>query len=86
MSVTPLEIARHIEWQRRPWWTVWYGRKTGHYWAIAMWVPGRAGVLEAPTPDLLVAAITNFELLHPKPPIDPSESMAVAHSHRSIPP
>jgi hypothetical protein len=65
--MTPLEVARQIERDRRPWWIVWYGRYTGRDWAMALWVPGPVGVLEAPTPGVLVAAITNFDMLHPKP-------------------
>lgn len=67
MSVTPAEIARHIERERRPWWAVWYGRHTGHYWAMALWVPGPAGVLEAPTPHALTGAMESFETTNPKP-------------------
>jgi hypothetical protein len=66
-TLDPREIARRIEYRLRPWWTVWYGRHTRHYWALAAWVPGLRGMLSAPNPDALDAAITTFEMLHPKP-------------------
>jgi hypothetical protein len=82
MSVTPFEIARHIE-RKHAWWTVWYGRYTGHYWAMALWVPGPIGVLEEPTPQLLVDAIATFELISPKPTIAASHARYARSATRS---
>jgi hypothetical protein len=45
----------------------WYGHQTRCYWALAAWVPGLDGMLTATHPDVLDAAITGFEMLHPKP-------------------
>jgi hypothetical protein len=39
MLLGPDEIARRIQQRHRPGWAVWYGRATGHYWALASWVP-----------------------------------------------
>jgi hypothetical protein len=64
--VTPHDITRQIQRERRPWWLVWYGTHTRHYWALALWVPD-VSALEALTPDELVAQINAFELFHPKP-------------------
>lgn len=67
IATDPREIARRIEYRLRPWWVVWYGRSTGHYWAMATWVSGLHSMLSAPGPNGLYAAITAFEMLHPKP-------------------
>jgi hypothetical protein len=69
-----------MEYRRRPWWIVWYGRSTGLYWALAAWVPGLQSMLSAPTPDALDAAIATFEMLHPKP----GERRAHGLGHRRI--
>lgn len=66
MSPGPDEVARQIQ-RRRPGWSVWFGRWTGHYWALACWVHTADGLLSAAGPDALEAAIAAFELLHPKP-------------------
>lgn len=66
-ALDPREIARQIECHRRPWWVVWYGRHTGCYWAMSSWVSGVHGMLSAPSPEALIAAIATFEMLHPKP-------------------
>ena len=60
--MTGHEIARQLERERRPWWVIWYGNYTRHFWALASWVPGPAGALEAATPSMLIAAINNFEM------------------------
>jgi hypothetical protein len=65
MLLGPHEIARRIEYQRRPWWRVWYGEYTRQYWALASWTP--SGMIAAATPDALDAAITTFEMFNPKP-------------------
>ncbi|WP_131740433.1 hypothetical protein [Actinomadura roseirufa] len=47
--------------RRFPGWTIWFGRHTGHWWALP---PRRAGVaefLEAETPQLLIARIEVVE-------------------------
>jgi hypothetical protein len=60
-------MARRIEYRLRPWWVVWYGTHTRQYWAMAAWVSGMHGMLSAPGPNALYAAITAFEMLYPKP-------------------
>jgi hypothetical protein len=65
MLLGPDEIARRIEYQRRPGWLVWYGQYTRQYWALAAWAP--RGMLAATNPDALDAAMTTFEMFHPKP-------------------
>jgi hypothetical protein len=67
MQLRPDEIARRIQYQHRPGWLCWYGRHTGRYWALAAWVAGLDGMLSAPDPDALDAAVATFEVLHPKP-------------------
>jgi predicted branched-subunit amino acid permease len=66
-ALEPREIARRIEYRLRPWWVVWYGLSTKDYWAMAAWVSGVHGMLSAPDPNALDAAIAAFEMLHPKP-------------------
>ncbi|HEX6469149.1 MAG TPA: hypothetical protein VF069_08645 [Streptosporangiaceae bacterium] len=56
-----------MEYQRRPWWVVWFGRHTRQYWALASWVRTPDGMLTAATPEALDAAIAAFEMFHPKP-------------------
>jgi hypothetical protein len=34
---------------------------------MAAWVPGVRGLISAPTPDMIDAAIATFEVLYPKP-------------------
>ncbi|HEU5155546.1 MAG TPA: hypothetical protein VFU43_00995 [Streptosporangiaceae bacterium] len=67
MLLSPDDIARRIQYTRRPGWLVWHGRHTRHYWALALWTRGPVGMIGAATPDALEAAIATFELLHPKP-------------------
>jgi hypothetical protein len=67
MLLGPHEIARRIEYEKRPWWLVWYGRKTGQFWAVASWVRAPDAMLSAATPEALDTAIAAFENLHPKP-------------------
>lgn len=67
MLLGPDEIAQWIEHRHRPGWTVWFGRSTGHYWALAGWARTPYGMLGAATPDALETAITSFEARHPKP-------------------
>jgi hypothetical protein len=67
MSLDPDDIARRLQHRHWPGWSVWHGRATRHYWALASWVPGLAGMLSAATPDALDAAIAIFVGLHPKP-------------------
>jgi hypothetical protein len=67
MLLGPHEIARRIEYEHRPGWVAWYGRHTRQYWAVATWVRTPHAMLGAATPDALDAAITTFEMLHPKP-------------------
>jgi hypothetical protein len=64
----PDEMARQIQHRHRPGWLVWYGRATGQFWAMAAWARRPYGLVCAPTPDLLDAAIATFETFHPKPP------------------
>lgn len=66
MSFDPDEIARRIQ-AHRPGWSVWFGRATGLYWAVACWAWMPRGMLGAATPDAIDAAITTFEALVPKP-------------------
>jgi len=65
--LSPDEIARQIQYVYRPGWLVWYGRKCGQYWALALWTRGAIGMIGAATPDELEALIVTFETLHPKP-------------------
>jgi hypothetical protein len=67
MLLGPHDIAQRIEYQHRPGWSVWYGRKTKLYWALACWVRTPGGMFSAATPEALDAAIATFETLHPKP-------------------
>lgn len=78
--VDPHEMARRLEYGRRPWWTIWYGRRTHDYWAVAAWVPGLRGMISAADPYALDAAITTFEALYPKP----AERDADAVGHRRV--
>lgn len=66
MLLGPDEIARRMQYQRRPWWWVWYGHKTMEYWAVARWVRV-SWLLSASTPAALEAAIAAFEMRYPKP-------------------
>lgn len=67
MLLGPDEIALRIQHRHRPGWAVWFGRATRHYWALACWVPGRAGFVGAPAPEALDAAIMSVEVRYPKP-------------------
>lgn len=67
MLLGPKEIALRIEYEHRPGWLVWYGDQTHQYWAMATWVRTPRAMLGADTPDALDAAITTFEMRHPKP-------------------
>jgi hypothetical protein len=77
MLLGPREIARRIEYKNRPWWSVWYGRQTRLYWAVACWVRTPDAMLSAATPEALDAAIANFEAFHPKP--GQQHRLAVGH-------
>jgi hypothetical protein len=63
----PDDLARRIEYQHRPGWIVWYGRRTREYWALAAWVRTAQALLGAATPDALVAAMVAFEAIYPRP-------------------
>ena len=63
----PHEIARRMEYKKRPWWLIWYGQQTRQFWAVASWVRAPDAMLSAATPEALNAAIAIFETLHPKP-------------------
>jgi hypothetical protein len=67
MILGPPDIARRLEYQHRPGWSVWYGRQTRQYWALACWVRPAGAMFGAATPEALDAAIVTFEALHPKP-------------------
>ena len=67
MLLGPHEIARRLEYKKRPWWLVWYGQQTRQFWAVASWVRAPDAMLSAPTPEALDAAIATFEQHHPKP-------------------
>ncbi len=67
MLLGPHEVAGRLDHQRRPWWRVWYGEATGRYWALAAWVETPDAMFGATTPDGLDAAITTFEMFHPRP-------------------
>jgi hypothetical protein len=66
VSLGPDEMARLIQ-RRHAGWSVWYGRHTGQFWALARWVRGPYAMVSAPTPETLDAAIAVFETIHPKP-------------------
>jgi hypothetical protein len=61
------EIADRIWRQRHSHWVVWWGEHSQHFWAIATWVRGPAGVIQQKTPDALVAAMNHIEMIYPKP-------------------
>ena len=65
MLLSPDEIARRIQHRHRPGWSVWYGRSTGQYWALAPGLRTLHGMFGAATPEALDAAITTFETLSP---------------------
>ena len=67
MLVGPDDMARQIQHRHQPGWLVWYGRRTGQYWALAAWTRAQREMLGAATPGALDAAMTAFEALHPKP-------------------
>lgn len=67
MPLGPDDIARRIQYAWRPGWLVWHGRQTRHYWAVALWTRGSIGMISAAAPDALEAAMSTFEMLHPKP-------------------
>ena len=67
MLLGPQEIALRLEYQHHPWWVIWHGRHTRHYWALARWTSMPRGMLAAATPEALDAAIATFELIHPPP-------------------
>lgn len=75
--MTGHEIARQLQ-DERPCWVIWYGERTRHFWALALWVPGTAGALEAATPSMLITAINNFEMFQPKPRLPVPESPCAA--------
>jgi hypothetical protein len=60
------EIARRIQYEHLGW-VVWFGHSTGEYWAAACWVDVSCGMVWAADSDALDAAISAFEVLHPKP-------------------
>lgn len=55
-----------MQYQRWPWWRVWYGHHTNEYWALARWVRVSL-LLSAASPAALDAAIVAFETRYPKP-------------------
>ena len=67
MLLGPHDIARRLEYQHRPGWSIWYGKQTRQYWAVACWERTAGAMFAAATPEALDAAITTFEVLHPKP-------------------
>lgn len=67
MLFRPQEIALSIAYKHRPGWLVWYGKYTGHYWALACWVRTPNAMFSASSPDALDAAMTTFEMFNPKP-------------------
>ena len=79
MLFGPHEIARRIQYQHRPGWSIWYGRETRQYWALARWTRATGAMFSAETPQALEAAIATFETHHPKPtpkPRQPSHALA----------
>jgi hypothetical protein len=77
MPLGPDEIARRIAYRHRPGWVAWYGHQTRCYWALASWVPGLDGMLSAADPNALDAAITRFEMRHPKPAYQAARNPAI---------
>jgi hypothetical protein len=67
MLLGPDEIARRIQHHHRPGWSVWYGRSTAQFWAVACWTRTPHDMLGAATPAALDAAMVAFETLYPKP-------------------
>jgi hypothetical protein len=67
MPLGPHGIARRLQHRHRPGWSIWYGRQTRQYWALASWARTSHGMFGAATPEALEAAIAIFETLHPKP-------------------
>jgi hypothetical protein len=67
MLLGPHDIARRLQYQHHPGWSVWYGAQTRQYWALASWVRTAHDMFGADTPEALDAAIATFESLHPKP-------------------
>jgi hypothetical protein len=66
MQLSPDDMARRIQCARSGW-LVWHGRQTKEFWALALWTRGSIGLIGAVGPDALEAAISTFEMLHPKP-------------------
>ena len=54
-------------WKTRPWWVVWWGEHTRYFWAIAAWVHGPDSLISERTPDALLAAMHNFEMIYARP-------------------
>jgi predicted TIM-barrel fold metal-dependent hydrolase len=65
MLLGPHDIARRLQYQHRPGWSIWYGAQTRQYWALARWARTPHCMFGADTPEQLQAAITTFETLHP---------------------
>lgn len=69
MLLGPDEVARRMQYERGPWWWVWYGHQTLEYWAVARWVRV-SWLLSAATPAALEAAIVAFETRYPRPGLE----------------
>jgi PQQ enzyme repeat len=67
MLLGPDEVVLRIQHRHHPDWSVWFGRATRHYWALASWVPGRDGFVGAAAPEALAAAIASVERRYPRP-------------------
>jgi hypothetical protein len=67
MLLGPHDIARRLEYQHRPGWSIWYGGETRQYWALACWMRAAGEMFGADTPEALEAAMATFETRHPKP-------------------
>ncbi|WP_326644227.1 hypothetical protein OG884_09620 [Streptosporangium sp. NBC_01755] len=47
-------------------WCLWYGKATGHWWALSpVWCRQRIGLIEADTPAELAAQMQHIENFHP---------------------
>ena len=57
-SEDPQITARQLQ-QRSRQWICWYGKRTGHYWAVTRY--GRAVMVEGRTPKELLSEIIRLE-------------------------